>query len=427
MATVLSRPSGTCSAYEPAKYVVDSITTASLIEKMVVNVRTAASGGGTILATLYRDWIRRTGSGPSYTYQFEVDISGILQALVGNTSSLRYRAFILPGALVVDCTDSYRAFYMEFKFLFRDPATNLLADLGDTAYVNIVTTAFNIIRPNKEIFAAFNGSRYQIYGVPPDNQKLLNYNTRAKIPIRYSEAFSLCAICNNFFYVKIEETKANGTLWNSYLIMPSPMPVTSSKTYAASVGPSYLLSLASSSFYNNIKPQFDSSTVSYKMSFTNSSFIPLTEELEFVVMPECGGGLRLAWVNQRGGVDMYTFDAKIVEGVEGASEIGIRPNVWASATNIPTPESRGSFKVSAERNEYYEIETRVLRPNLAEFVSQVLTSPEVYIYDTAMSTVNPYRSVIIADGQIIESDSDEIGMILKFKVYPANQTPTHVQ
>ena len=427
MATVVSRPQNTCSAYEPARYTVDSINTASLIEKMIVNVRTASGGGGTIIGTLYRDWIRRTGAGPAYVYRFEVDIAGILQTIVGSSAAARYRAFLAPGFANRDCVDAYQTFYMEFKFLFRDPATNLLADLGDTAYVDLDTKVFNVIRPNREIFDTFQNSLYRTTGAFPNNQKLYNFNTGAQIPIRYSDTYSLCFNTNGFWFVRIVELKANGTIHTSYLELPSTIYNFSNKVFSVQVGPNYLKSLPSTDFDANVPPQFDAATVSYKMGLTNAVRTLLTEELEFVVMPECGGGLRLAWVNQRGGVDMYTFDAKVVEGVEGASEIGIRPNVWASAALVPTPESRGSFKVSSERNEYYEIETRVLRPNLAEFVSQVLTSPEVYIYDTAMSTVNPYRSVIISDGQLIESDSDEIGMILKFKVYPANQTPTHVQ
>ena len=170
MATVVSRPQNTCSAYEPARYTVDSINTASLIEKMIVNVRTASGGGGTIIGTLYRDWTRRTGAGPAYVYRFEVDIAGILQTIVGSSAAARYRAFLAPGFANRDCVDAYQTFYMEFKFLFRDPATNLLADLGDTAYVDLDTKVFNVIRPNREIFDTFQNSLYRTTGAFPNNQ-----------------------------------------------------------------------------------------------------------------------------------------------------------------------------------------------------------------------------------------------------------------
>jgi len=427
MATVVSRPQNTISAYEPAKYIVDSLTTASILEKMVVNVRTASSGGGTIIATLHRDWSRRTGSGPSYTYRFEVDISGILQALVGSSSSARYRAFILPAAGNIDCTDAYRTFFMEFKFLFRDPATNLLADFGDVEYVNISTTVFNVIRPAKSIFDEFWVTRYRTAVGPPLYQALYNYVTGAQIPIKLTDHYALVFNTNYCYFVRIVERLASGATHTSFLSLPSAIHSTFTKIFSVNIGPTYLLSLAASAYDANIKPQFTTNTVSYSVCCVTNVKVQITEEIQFTVLPACQSGLRLAWVNQLGGVDMYTFDAKVVEGLEGASEIGIRPNIWAAANELPTPQSRGSYKVNSQRNEYYEVETRVLRPNLAEFVSQVLTSTEVYIYDTVMSTTNPYRSAIVTDAQIITSDSDEIGMILKFKVYPANQTPTHVQ
>jgi hypothetical protein len=99
----------------------------------------------------------------------------------------------------------------------------------------------------------------------------------------------------------------------------------------------------------------------------------------------------------------------------------------ASDTSIALPDSRGSYKPFVQRDEYYEVETRIVRAELAEFLSQILTNPEVYIYDDNLAAINPYRSVIIADGSLEVSDTEEIGLILKFKVYPANQTPTHVQ
>ena len=195
---------------------------------------------------------------------------------------------------------------------------------------------------------------------------------------------------------------------------------------AVNVGPN-LLKVIGPGNYNPFGqfPEF-LTTVSYKVALVNGFLEQVGFEFSFEIVTRCAGGLRLAWLNQLGGVDIYTFDAKVVEGVEGSSEIGIRPNVWATADEIPLPDSKGSFKPNTTRNEYYEVETRVLRPGIAKFVSQILTSAEVYIVDPTLG-LNPYRSAIIADGQLVESDTDEIGMILKFKVYPANQTPTHVQ
>lgn len=427
MATVNSAPTVAVSAYEPAKYIVTSITTASQIEKIVVNVRSAASGGGVLLGTLYKDWRRRVFvAGSSYTYEFEVDISGLLQSLLAPASNARSRQFLLPATQNIDCNTSYLQYFMEFRFLFRDPATNTLADLGDLERINTGVTVFNVIRPNASILQMFKDSLYRIFGFAPPFQKLYNYNTGTQIPIKFSDHYQLVFNANAFWFIEIVETLTNGTTHSSYYNPGTTIRTSSTKIFSINIGPNYLKALASSNYDGGIKPLF-TTTVSYTICLTNSAKSQLTERLTFQVMPECQSGLRLAWLNQLAGVDMYTFDARVVTGVEGKSEIGIRPNVWASATEVALPDSRGSYKPFVQRDEYYEVETRIVRAELAEFLSQILTSSEVYIYDTTISTTNPYRSVIIADGSIEVSDTEEIGLILKFKVYPANQTPTHVQ
>ena len=122
MATITSQPQNAVSAYEPTKYIVSSITTASKIEKMVVTVR--RTSGLTTVGVLYRDWTRRTGSGPSYTYEFEADVSGILQSVLRPFASSRTQQFLLTGTTRVDCTGFYIHFKVKFDFLFRDPTTN---------------------------------------------------------------------------------------------------------------------------------------------------------------------------------------------------------------------------------------------------------------------------------------------------------------
>jgi hypothetical protein len=428
MATVTSAPSNSVSIYEPVRYKVSSLSTASKIEKMVVNIRTAASGGGTILGTLYRDWTRRTGAGPAYSYEFDADISGVLQSVIGPTSSIRSRQFILPATANIDCNTFYTQYYMEFRFLYRDPANNTLADFGDVAYIDIAINAFSIIRPNKSVTEPFISSLYRYPPTPGTApfQKLYNYNTGAPIPIKLTDYYNLTFNTNFSWYVRIVETLANNTTLTTFLILPTTIRSVFSKIFSVNIGPAYLKSIATSNFDGSLAPNF-TTTVSYKVCLMNSSKQQLTEELSFTVMPACQSGLRLAWLNQLAGVDMYTFDARVVTGVEGKSEIGIRPNIWASASEVALPDSRGSYKPFTQRDEYYEVETRIVRAELAEFLSQILTSSEVYIYDTTMSSTNPYRSVIIADGSLEVSDTEEIGLILKFKVYPANQTPTHVQ
>jgi len=424
MATVNSAPTVAVSAYEPAKYIVSSLSTASQIEKIVVNIRSAPAGGGSILATLYKDWIRRTGAGPAYSYQFEVDISGVLQSLLAPTASTRTRQFLLPYIELIDCSTSYIFYYMEFRFLFRDPATNTLSDFGDVEYINTEVRGFNTIRPNKSILQVFKDSLYYVGGGVPLYQKLYNYNTGTAIPIKLSDHYNLVFNTDSFHFMRIDETLANGTTKTTFYKFAQTTIF--GRIYALNIGPAYLKAQPSTDYDGGIVPDF-TTTVSYSVFMTNNLKFQRTEKLSFQVMPPCQSGLRLAWMNQLAGVDMYTFDARVVTGVEGKSEIGIRPNVWTSATSIALPESRGSYKPFVQRDEYYEVETRIVRAELAEFLSQILTSPEVYIYDDNLAAINPYRSAIIADGSLEVSDTEEIGLILKFKVYPANQTPTHVQ
>lgn len=421
MAVITSEPENAISVYEPAKYKVSTISTASLVEKAVVTVR--RTSGLTTISILYRDWVRRTGAGPAYSYEFEADISGVLQSILRPISSDRTQQFVLAGSRQTDCTNSYIQYNVKFDFLFRDPATNLLASLGDTATsVNVV--AFNVIRPSRYITQEFRNSIYR-NGSTLVFQRFLNTPTRDAIPIQLAEHFCLCFITSNQTgYIKIAETLASGSTHTSYLEFAAAG--LTDKLVSLNIGPSFLLSLLATDFVGNIPPQF-TTTVSFKVSIVNISLQQVSHELPFTVVPSCAGGIRLAWLNETAGVDMYTFDAKVVEGLQSSSEVGIRPNIWPTATEIALPQNKGAFKANSTKFEYYEVETRVLRPDLANYVAQILTSAEVYMIDNTLTIPNNYRAMIVSDGEIIKSDTDEIGMILKFKVYPANQTPTHVQ
>lgn len=69
----------------------------------------------------------------------------------------------------------------------------------------------------------------------------------------------------------------------------------------------------------------------------------------------------------------------------------------------------------------YEIETRILPENTAEWLAGILSSPEIYIEQPGLDY---YLPAMISDGKVTYANTEEVGAILKLSISLANDKIT---
>ena len=146
----------------------------------------------------------------------------------------------------------------------------------------------------------------------------------------------------------------------------------------------------------------------------------MTESLTFNIVPHCPGKeVRLQWLNSRGGADAYTFAGVRREEVEVKSAAAEKPLFWATGESEPHDRNqRGKFRTDVRRTDIWSVETTIIDESLARWLSGALESPECYIEEVGLDY---YKPAIVADGKIVQANSDELGAVLKMAISLANE------
>lgn len=397
-----AQPATQVSAYRPIKFKYDSGTTTDLIEKLVVEVYNAATS--TLIATYRKDWKSRTGSDPNYNYICEFDISGLVQSLLAPLPSAKSGAVPSPDALNGYVNDASIWLYVSVYWEKRN-GDNLLeavaaAEDSDTIY------AFNLVQQHDEeqTLADYidTGARKVLHDPPSDG-----------IDIRLTDAFWLSCILNkDIARARYAVLHGDGTTTNHNvsLSFASAAANHDKKVIVVGVGP-----IAASAYFTLLE-----SDVSYAVFLADSSNNPLTETLTFNILPRCAGReLRVHWMNQRGAFDSYTFDGIKRRPVEVKSGSGEKPLVWTAGSAEPhSRDQRGRYRTDIRRSDVWEVETRIIDENKAEWLAGLLGSPEAYIEQVGLDY---YLPAMVIDGKITYADTEQVGAILKFSITLANE------
>lgn len=393
------QPATQCSAYRPVKFRFESGTTSDAVEKLVVEVWNAATT--TLIASYRKDWTSRTGSGPTYNYLFDFDISGLLQAIIDPIPSARSGVMADPGALTGLAANASIGVYVKAQLEIRN-TDNLLETSGsqvtsDTLY------AFNIVRQHTD---AQDLNDF----VTADPRKVLNGST-GPIPIREDETFFVCFIAKTgIAKARFTLRKRDGTTVtaNAPGAPPSLSTWADKRICFYNVGPR-----AANSYFT-----LDLATYSgYDVFIADASNNPITETLSFDLVEHCEANeLRLQWLNSKGGADGYTFNAVRRTGTAVKSDTSEKPLTWGFSSF--DYNQRGKYRTNVQIEEFWEVETRVIDESEANYVAGLFTSPECYIERVGDTW---YIPALISDARIIESDSEEVGVILKAVITLANE------
>lgn len=396
------QPATYVSAYRPIKFNYDSGSTTDLIEKLVVEVYNDATSQ--LIATYRKDWTSRTGSDPNYNYICEFDISGLVQSLLAPLPSSMSETLADPDALNGYADDASIWLYVSCYWEKRND-DNLLEAVAAGEDSDVIY-AFNIVQQHDE---AQDLSDYVDTGA----RKILHDPPADGIDVRLTDAFWLACILNqNIARARFSVLHGDGTTTNHNvsLTFTSAAGNHNKKVAVVHVGPR-----AAGTFFTLLE-----SDVSYSVFLADASNNPLSETLTFNILPRCAGReLRLHWMNQRGGFDAYTFDGIKRRSVEVKSGSGEKPLVWVAGSLDPyNRNQRGKYRTDVRRSDVWEVETRILDENKAEWLAGLLASPEVYIEQPNESY---YLPAMVVDGKVTYADTEQVGAILKMAITLANE------
>jgi hypothetical protein len=394
------QPASQCSAYRPVRFTFQSDSTAELWERALITV---FREGGTQLASFTKDFYEQTGSNP-YTHYFEVDVQAVAQALTDPMPQKRGGALVGFDVLNTAGAETALSLYITARFYRRVGST--LEDTGTVLTSNTVT-AFGAVRQHEED-QAFSTS---LLASP---RPLLTY-APARLTIRENELFTIsCIQPSGVARVYIRRRTKSGTVTTSSWTISVNTAHNNKRILSAGVGP---FSINAVSSWAGTPITIDENTDNYTVGFSNSSNALLTATRQFFLEPDfCGKMLRLAWMNSQGGFEHYTFDAVKKQFSDSKSTSAQRPLSWSSAAAWDARQ-RGAYKTDIRRSDYWELESRVLDPELTPMLSGLFSSPEVYVEDTETQTLRP---AIVSDEGSELYDSTNVGSIIKASVFLAN-------
>lgn len=416
-AAITQSPQTQCSAYRPVRFTVNTDTTPDAFEKCVVKVYNADTS--TQIGEFRKDWIRRGGSGPAYFYTFEVDIAGFLQSLIAPLPDAKTDVF-LPFTDFAEYSESNSIrVYCTFQFEYRN-ADNLLEDYGSLLTSSTITV-FNLIQQHEE---------YQNLGpwVTNPSRNLLHDFPASGVDIRLTEAYSISFVCHtNITTARIVFTQTNGVVdFAYYNCNPGALSTYSNiRVMTAAAGPRNVNAIPPGEWLVAPQLTIDETIASYVIDFgslSGSDFTPLTDSVKFNVVEACPNTLRIHWLNERGGADAYTFDARKRDVYEAKSTQAQRSLTWTGGADPHDRQQIGTFKTGTEAVELWEVETRILMADVAAWLAPALISVEVYIEDPVDDF---YLPAIISDAKVETDETEEIGKIIKFTVAQANEKITH--
>ena len=120
---------------------------------------------------------------------------------------------------------------------------------------------------------------------------------------------------------------------------------------------------------------------------------------------------RLHFFNRLGGADSYTFTSRKKISQTNNSELAQKPLSWIAGSTTPTSSfDRGKFKINQTAEIVYEVESGFYDADNGAFLSEILSSPEVY-----METTEGLVAVNIIDSEIVIRESEQlVNLIIQF-------------
>jgi hypothetical protein len=353
------------SAYRPNEFITEQ-TYADPVEWAFVELTV----NGTVLepfpVPLYQE-------SPVGTYQFRFDVQRFLQDAVAPFASAKtpvFGAFNAPfNGLVNECRVEYS---VDVTYKYRDPATNLLVDLG----VTDSSGTFYAIAATRQHTQAMDFSGYKpTAGTPSSINWLTNIGTSAKVS--NSENLWLCHIADAAADTyRITTYTAAGVLLQQG-IFAAFTSATETEIQSVGVG---IANLATQVYSSGAVTLPNPAAAYYEIQLYNGAlpFNNFIKPFRFNIVPDCEGSVRLHWFNLLSGADAYTFKKLQQKRTQASYTTAQKTLGWAQTLTPHNINDKGAYKLQTTAGQTYEADSDYLTPDQAEWLMELALSNEVY-------------------------------------------------
>lgn len=391
------------SGYRPVEWISG---TTLLIAKGTITIATAVvTLDGTVIGTLKQAPYIVLGPGPLFTYGFKWDVQSLFQRIKApkaqNGKSL---CFGTPGVQYNDdARDCYGELEISIEYFYVDAITGLLVNQGVTE-LSIITPAFIATRQHEDSMALTDF----IPGIASPVAQFLTNAPLTGQTICLQDSHFINSIRGAANELIIKTFDSSGVLIDTgFLAAPA---IGTDTQVAFGVGPNEIRNTTFTSGSVNID---NPAVATYTVEFGFLG-LPLSDTITFALVPCCADEYeRLHWLNLLGGTDAYTFKSLNERIYQTTSDEAQKPLTWASDTASPhSINDRGSFKIDSRAVINRKLESTPLTPDVATWLTELLSSPEVYL-ETDAGLV----PVIIADvEQVYTSNKDNELPLLRFSI-----------
>jgi hypothetical protein len=338
------------------------------------------------------------------TYYFEFDVSKVLQTYSAPKSNAKTSVFpdTLDQPLNVSNTDIHTKVALIISYFYNDPTTGLLTQFGST---EIIPTDYPAIAGTRQTRNwQFMGMDLYIQIFGGGSPFLTN------APIIYeicqTENAYLTFIGYTATTVKVTTKDSSGSVIDTGLFTVTP----NSDFVPTTIGTG-LTNLATQSYFDGSVNVLDPNISVYEIQVGQSfllgsvwSFFPFSEIRTYKLISCCNErSVRLHWLNRLGGADAYTFRSKKTVTQKIKSELAQKPQTWNYTLPAASSYDRGLFKIAQDVSIQYEAESEFYTTAEGSWISELLSSPEVY-----METSDGLIAVVITDSDITISENDEL-------------------
>lgn len=130
--------------------------------------------------------------------------------------------------------------------------------------------------------------------------------------------------------------------------------------------------------------------------------------------------IRIHFLNLYGCADAFTFDSKRKDSTAAKSARAQKPLNWNGGSATPhLIQNKGGFKIQNTAVNTYEVESRFLTKEEAQWLSQILHSPETYI-----ETADGLVPCEIEDTEQDTHDSTRAAVAMRLKIVESNEIIT---
>lgn len=412
MAVVQNPQYSPASGYRPVEWILSTVelSTTGIIKIAKIGITI----DGATVGTFTKRPFEVLGPGPLFTYGFKFDIQSIFQRIKAPKAQAKTLAFGTLGAQYnAEATDCKGEVILRAEYFYEDATTGLLVSQGITD----ITTDWPVFIATRQ-----HEDDMALTAFVPDTGALAPSQWLSNAPLNQTiclqDSLFLSTIHGDANYLRVQTFDSSGVVIDTgYLVFPASG---FNSQVALGVGPSEIRNTTFTVGSINID---NSNVATYRLTVGQGTgpFIPLSQTFVFSLIDCCLDDFdRLHFLNRLGGTDAFTFKSLNVKSQTSTSESAEKPLAWNSDTATPhSIEDRGSFKIDSRAVINRQLETPPLEPETAEWVAELLSSPEVYletsaglvpvvIEDTEQSLVtNTDTELALFNFSIVAKDSNE--------------------